>query len=260
MKRFISSFLLLGLAVGAFGADKNAPAAGQKTAAPQVEAVAQEKTPAGQPAAVAQEKSAAGQTAAPAPQKAAPKAAQADPLKAFAQWDKKLTTLNTAFEQTTSYDGVVFSRSHGKLFFQAQGQLLRLDTLNDEEKTEQTAVTDKKVLRILDASGKEITAMPWAEWVNGQPNKALFDFGHYTALLQAHQATVFESTPQRTVLKLLPKDKSAGYTLYLLLDGKDFFPQSIIIESDLMKTQADLKQTVKNKPLAKNLFKEVIKK
>ena len=260
MKRFISSFLLLGLAVGAFGADKNAPAAGQKTAVPQGTAVAQEKTPAGQTAAVAQEKSAAGQTAVPAPQKAAPKAAQTDPLKAFAQWDKKLTTLNTAFEQTTSYDGVVISRSHGKLFFQAQGQLLRLDTLNDEEKTEQTAVTDKKILRILDASGKEITAMPWAEWVNGQPNKALFDFGHYTALLQAHQATVFDSTPQRTVLKLLPKDKSAGYTLYLLLDGKDYFPQSIIIESDLMKTQADLKQTVKNKPLAKNLFKEVIKK
>lgn len=259
MKRFISSFLLLGLAVGAFGADKNAPAAGQKTAAPQGTAVAP-IAPAGQTAAVAQEKSAAGQTAAPAPQKAAPKAAQTDPLKAFTEWDKKLTTLNTAFEQTTSYDGVVISRSHGKLFFQAQGQLLRLDTLNDEEKTEQTAVTDKKVLRILDASGKEITAMPWAEWVNGQPNKALFDFGHYTALLQAHQATVFDSTPQRTVLKLLPKDKSAGYTLYLLLDGKDYFPQSIIIESDLMKTQADLKQTVKNKPLAKNLFKEVIKK
>lgn len=259
MKRFISSFLLLGLAVGAFGADKNAPAAGQKTAAPQGAAVAP-IAPAGQTAAVAQEKSAAGQTAAPAPKKAAPKAAQTDPLKAFTEWDKKLTTLNTAFEQTTSYDGVVISRSHGKLFFQAQGQLLRLDTLNDEEKTEQTAVTDKKVLRILDASGKEITAMPWAEWVNGQPNKALFDFGHYTALLQAHQATVFNSTPQRTVLKLLPKDKSAGYTLYLLLDGKDYFPQSIIIESDLMKTQADLKQTVKNKPLAKNLFKEVIKK
>ena len=253
MKRFISSFLLLGLAVGAFGTDKNAPAAGQKTAAPQGTAVAP-ITPAGQTAAVVQEKSAAGQTAAPAPQKAAPKAAQTDPLKAFAKWDKKLTTLNTAFEQTTSYDGVVISRSHGKLFFQAQGQLLRLDTLNDEEKTEQTAVTDKKVLRILDASGKEITAMPWAEWVNGQPNKALFDFGHYTALLQAHQATVFDSTPQRTVLKLLPKDKSAGYTLYLLLDGKDYFPQSIIIESDLMKTQADLKHTVKN------LFKEVIKK
>ncbi len=240
MKRFISSFLLLGLTVCAFGAE-SAPVSVKKIAA------------------LAQEKTAAGQTTAPAaPQQAAPQAAQTDPLKAFAAWDKKLTTLNTAFEQITSYDGVVISRSHGKLFFQAQGQLLRLDTLNDEEKTEQTAVTNKKILRILDASGKEITAMPWAEWVNGQPNKALFDFGHYTALLQAHEATVFESTPQRTVLKLLPKDKS--YTLYLLLDGKDFFPQSIIIESDLMKTQADLKQTVKNKPLAKNLFKEVVKK
>ena len=240
MKRFISSFLLLGLTVCAFGAE-SAPVSVKKIAA------------------LAQEKTVAGQTTAPAaPQQAAPQVAQTDPLKAFAAWDKKLTTLNTAFEQITSYDGVVISRSHGKLFFQAQGQLLRLDTLNDEEKTEQTAVTNKKILRILDASGKEITAMPWAEWVNGQPNKALFDFGHYTALLQAHQATVFESTPQRTVLKLLPKDKS--YTLYLLLDGKDFFPQSIIIESDLMKTQADLKQTVKNKPLAKNLFKEVVKK
>ena len=242
MKRFISSFLLLGLADSAFGAE-SAPVSDKKIAA------------------LAQEKTAAGQTtASAAPQQAAPQLAQTDPLKAFAAWDKKLATLNTAFEQITSYDGVVISRSHGKLFFQAQGQLLRLDTLNDEEKTEQTAVTDKKVLRILDASGKEITAMPWAEWVNGQPNKALFDFGHYTALLQAHEATVFDSTPQRTVLKLLPKDKSAGYTLYLLLDGKDYFPQSIIIESDLMKTQADLKQTVKNKPLAKNLFKEVIKK
>ena len=152
MKRFISSFLLLGLTVCAFGAE-SAPVSVKKIAA------------------LAQEKTVAGQTTAPAaPQQAAPQVAQTDPLKAFAAWDKKLTTLNTAFEQITSYDGVVISRSHGKLFFQAQGQLLRLDTLNDEEKTEQTAVTNKKILRILDASGKEITAMPWAEWVNGQPN------------------------------------------------------------------------------------------
>lgn len=186
-------------------------------------------------------------------------AAAKDPVQLLREWDAKLNTLETAFEQTSSYDGVVISRSHGKLYYKKAGNLLRLDTLDDDQKTDQSAVTDKKVLKVLDAKGKVITSGAWADWVNGQPNKALFDFGNYSALLDAHRATVFSSSPQRVILLLTPKDES-DYKLYLLLDPKEYFPQTIIIEADLMQTKADLKNTVKNKSVSQNLFKEVLAK
>lgn len=196
------------------------------------------------------------QAAAEAPKDAAPKK---DPIKELRAWDAQLNTLETSFEQTSSYDGVLISRSHGKLYYKKEGNLLRLDTLDDEGNTDQSAVTNKKTLKILDAKGELITSTNWADWVNGQPNKALFDFGNYSALLDAHQVSIFSSSPERIILQLTPK-KGGDYKLNLLLDPVQYFPRTIIIEADLMQTKADLKDTVKNKNISKNLFKEVINK
>lgn len=193
------------------------------------------------------------------PQAAAQQETVKDPVSLLRAWDKNLTSLETDFEQTSSYDGVVISRSHGKLYYKKAGNLLRLDTLDNDKKTDQSAVTDKKTLKVLDAKGQLITAGPWADWVNGQPNKALFDFGNYSALLDAHQVSVFSANKERTILLLTPK-KQAEYKLYLVLNPQDYFPTSIIIEADLMQTKADLKNTVKNKSVSQNLFKEVLKK
>lgn len=193
------------------------------------------------------------------PQAAAQQETVKDPVALLRAWDKNLTSLETDFEQTSSYDGVVISRSHGKLYYKKAGNLLRLDTLDNDKKTDQSAVTDKKTLKVLDAKGQLITAGPWADWVNGQPNKALFDFGNYSALLDAHQVSVFSANKERTILLLTPK-KQADYKLYLVLNPQDYFPTSIIIEADLMQTKADLKNTVKNKSVSQNLFKEVLKK
>ena len=193
------------------------------------------------------------------PQAAAQQETVKDPVALLRAWDKNLTSLETDFEQTSSYDGVVISRSHGKLYYKKAGNLLRLDTLDNDKKTDQSAVTDKKTLKVLDAKGQLITAGPWADWVNGQPNKALFDFGNYSALLDAHQVSVFSASKERTILLLTPKQQ-ADYKLYLILNPQDYFPTSIIIEADLMQTKADLKNTVKNKSVSQNLFKEVLKK
>lgn len=193
------------------------------------------------------------------PQAAAQQETVKDPVALLRAWDKNLTSLETNFEQTSSYDGVVISRSHGKLYYKKAGNLLRLDTLDNDKKTDQSAVTDKKTLKVLDAKGQLITAGPWADWVNGQPNKALFDFGNYSALLDAHQVSVFSASKERTILLLTPKQQ-ADYKLYLVLNPQDYFPTSIIIEADLMQTKADLKNTVKNKSVSQNLFKEVLKK
>ena len=193
------------------------------------------------------------------PQASAQQETVKDPVALLRAWDKNLTSLETDFEQTSSYDGVVISRSHGKLYYKKAGNLLRLDTLDNDKKTDQSAVTDKKTLKVLDAKGQLITAGPWADWVNGQPNKALFDFGNYSALLDAHQVSVFSASKERTILLLTPKQQ-ADYKLYLVLNPQDYFPTSIIIEADLMQTKADLKNTVKNKSVSQNLFKEVLKK
>ena len=165
-------------------------------------------------------------------------------------WDKKLKFLKTNFEQTTSYDGVTVSKSQGTLYYDKEKNLLRLDTLDSDGKTEQSAVTDKKQILILDGQGNEITTLSWQEWQQGQPNQALFDFGNYTALLARHNAKLQENN----VLLLTPKE-GEEYTLYLTLDKDDYFPRVIKIVSDLTVTEADLTNTQKNNTLPFDTFR-----
>lgn len=166
-------------------------------------------------------------------------------------WDKKLQFLKTHFEQTAQYDGVPVSKSQGVLYYDKDKNLLRLDTTDENGKIEQSAITDKKQILILDGQGHEITTLSWAEWQQGQPNQALFDFGNYTALLTRHNAVLKEPY----LLELTPKE-GEKYTLYLTLSKDDYFPQKIKIVSDLMETEAVLTQTQKNQPLAFDTFRQ----
>lgn len=166
-------------------------------------------------------------------------------------WDKKLKFLKTHFEQTAQYDGVPVSKSQGILYYDRDKNLLRLDTTDIDGKTEQSAITDKKQILILDGQGHEITTLSWDEWQQGQPNQALFDFGNYTALLARHNATLKEPY----LLELTPKE-GEKYTLYLTLSKEDYFPQKIKIVSDLMQTEAILSDIQKNAPLAFDTFRQ----
>ncbi len=186
-------------------------------------------------------------------QPAAPQLSAAALAEHLKQWDKKLNTLETDFEQTTSYDGVEISRSQGKLFYDKPQNRLRLDTLNPQGEMEQSAVTDKKDIVILDENNQHVTTLSWADWQQGQPNQALFDFGNYTALVERHNASVQSQNAQTAVLVLTPKE-GEEYTLYLTLSKKDHFPQTITIHSDLMVTRANLKNTHKNTPLPADVF------
>jgi len=165
-------------------------------------------------------------------------------------WDKKLKFLKTHFEQTTQYDGVPVSKSQGTLFYDKDKNLLRLDTLDPDGKTDQTAVTDKQKILILDGQGHEITTLSWSEWQQGQPNQALFDFGNYTALLARHNAVLKEPY----LLELTPKE-GEPYQLYITLSKEDYFPTNIKIVSDLMVTEAALSDTQKNGKLPFDTFR-----
>ncbi|MCQ2411002.1 MAG: outer membrane lipoprotein carrier protein LolA [Elusimicrobiaceae bacterium] len=167
----------------------------------------------------------------------------------FKQWDQKLRSLKTAFTQTTEYDGVLVSRSQGMLFYDKEHSLLRLDTLNEDEQVEQSAITNKQEIIILDESGKQVTTLSWTDWQQNQPNQALFDFGNYTALLNRHQ--VKQIKPNQ--LALTPKEGEM-YTLYVTLSQKDVFPTEIAIESDLLVTKAVLTKIQKNTPLDEAVF------
>ena len=169
------------------------------------------------------------------------------------QWDKKLATLQTAFAQTTAYDGVEVSRSAGKLFYDRAQNRLRLDTVSPEGDLEQTAVTDKKDIIILDEAGNPVTTLSWTDWQQGQPNQALFDFGNYTALVERHNAAVKSQTEKEAVLLLTPKE-GEEYQLLLTLTAPDYFPQTITIISELMTTEAVLKNIQKNQPLPGDVF------
>lgn len=165
-------------------------------------------------------------------------------------WDKKLKFLKTSFTQTTTYDGVPISSSKGLLYYDKDKNLLRLDTDDGDGKIDQSAVTDKQKILILDGQGHEITTLDWAEWQQGQPNQALFDFGNYTALLAKHHAVLREPY----LLELTPKEGTT-YTLYLTLSPEDYFPTNIKIISDLMTTEAVLSDIQKNNALPFNTFR-----
>lgn len=165
-------------------------------------------------------------------------------------WDQKLKFLKTHFEQTSEYDGVPISKSQGTLWYDKDKNLLRLDTLNTDNDVEQSAITDKKQILILDGQGHEVTTLSWQEWQQGQPNQALFDFGNYTALLARHNAVLKEPH----LLELTPKE-GEKYTLYLTLAKEDYFPTNIKIVADLMTTEAKLINTQKNIPLSFDIFR-----
>lgn len=194
-----------------------------------------------------------------APSAAQPAAPSVKEITAQLQtWDKKLAYLDAGFKQTTSYDGVLISASNGKLYYSQTPRLLRLDTLGADGEVAQSAVTDKKIIVMLDEKGQPVTTLNWKQWQEGQPNKALFDFGNYTALINRHDTVLFKQTPDAVILQLTPKT-GEDYRLFLTLDKQDYFPQVITIEADLMRTEAELIRPVKNKKLAASLFKGVTK-
>ncbi len=179
-----------------------------------------------------------------------------DYIACFTQWDQDLKTLQTHFVQTTEYDGLLISQSEGELSYKQAGSLLRLDNLDGKNIT-QTALTDKKKILILDEKGKEISSLSWEEWSAGQPNKALFDFGNYKALIAKHHSVVLEYKQDTVLLKLTPKTKKENYTLYVAVQESNCFPTEIRIVSDLMKTSAKLSDTRINMPLNEHLFKGI---
>lgn len=218
------------------------------------EPAAPQQAPAAAPQQAPQPSAQPEPTPAPAAAQPAPQPLSAQELaERLKQWDKQLNTLETDFFQTTSYDGVEVSRSRGKLFYDKPQNRLRLDTLGPHDFVEQSAITDKKDIAIFDENNRHVTTLSWADWQQGQPNQALFDFGNYTALVDRHTASVESQDGQTAVLVLTPKE-GEEYVLYLTLSQKDFFPQAITIRSDLMVTRADLQNTRKNTPLPANVF------
>lgn len=187
-----------------------------------------------------------------APSEKAPK----DYPACLAAWDNNLQTLQTRFSQISEYDGMLISQSQGRIFYQKNGPKLRLDTL-DGESVLQTAQTDKKKIYILDEKGKDISTVSWKDWLAGQLNQALFDFGNYTQLLKKHAVSVQSVTDKQAVLRLAAKNKEDSYTLYVTVGAEDCFPQEITLESDLMKTTASLSKTQRNHPLEKTIFQRL---
>ena len=63
-------------------------------------------------------------------------------------WDEKLSTLNTYFEQTTAYDGVLISRSEGFLYYDKNTSLFSLMYLlrSSSDSTPPTFKSSKKSL------------------------------------------------------------------------------------------------------------------
>ena len=175
-------------------------------------------------------------------------------LAKFTAWDKNLKSLKTDFEQTTSFEETEISSSQGRLY--KLGNNIRLDTLQ-KGKVTQSALTDKKIIKILDEKGKMITELGWQEWQSAQANKALFDFGNYKEVLKTHKVKEFGKTEGGYKLVLTPVAMPAGesYLLEFVLNAKDYFPMQISVSSGGTKTQTVLNDIRKNIKLDERIFK-----
>lgn len=172
----------------------------------------------------------------------------------LADWDKNLNTLRTHFDQETYFEDILISSSRGRLFYR-QPAGLRLEQQDEEGDTVQTLVTDKKTILVLDPKGKEISRGDWKSWVDGQPNKMLFDFGNYTELVKQHTITKVDKQQHSTVIFLEPKKKGKDpYILEVTVGNKDFFPRKIVLSSAEIKTAATLRGAIKNLTLDDALF------
>lgn len=172
----------------------------------------------------------------------------------FTAWDKNLKSLKTDYEQVTSFEGTEISSSQGRLY--KSGNNIRIETLQNGKIT-QSAVTDKKIITVYDDKGEIVTSLSWQDWQASQPNKALFDFGNYSAVLKEHKIKEFAQTKAGYKLVLTPADADGteSYLLEFLLDTKDCFPLSISLSNEGIKTQTVLKNTNKNVKLEERLFK-----
>ncbi len=190
----------------------------------------------------------------PAAAKAAVSDEQKTVLENFSAWDGKLKTLSLSFEQLTSFEGTEISASSGHLY--KKDNNIRLDTLQ-KGKVTQSAVTDKKIINILDEKGKLITQLSWQEWQAAQANKALFDFGNYKEVLKTHKVKEFGKTEGGYKLVLTPAAAPAGesYLLEFVLNAKDYFPMQIAVSNGGTKTQTVLNDIRKNIKLDERIFK-----
>lgn len=175
-------------------------------------------------------------------------------LAKFTAWDKNLKSIKTDFEQTTSFEGTEISSSNGRLY--KMGNNIRLDTLQNAKVT-QSAVTDKKIIKILDDKGELITTLSWQEWQAAQANKALFDFGNYAEVLKTHKVKEFSKTGEQYKIVLEPASapEKEKYLLEFILNAKDCFPAQISVSNQGIKTQTVLKNINKNVKLEERLFK-----
>ncbi|WP_424246150.1 outer membrane lipoprotein-sorting protein [Elusimicrobium posterum] len=187
--------------------------------------------------------------------------AKVDAAAKLQEWDTKLKNLKTDFLQSTYFEDVKLSSSKGRIYYkQAEGKkpvLLRLDQLDEEGNPSQIALTDKKDIKIYDANMQPVTSLKWSDWQSGQSNAALFDFGNYKNLINTHRTVEEVTMETSTKLVLAPKDLKEDqddYRLTIVVSNTDYFPLSIELNMDGMRTVAVLEATHKNLGLEKNTF------
>ena len=183
--------------------------------------------------------------------KSKPQIIQETVVKKFIEWDKQLNTLDTFYEQETSFEGTLISKTFGHLI--KLGQNIRLETL-EEGKITQYALTDKEIIHIFNDKGNMIMQMPWESWQKSQQNKTLFDFGNYEKILENHKIEKFEISENGYLLVLTPKEGEV-YTLSFLLNKHNFFPKEINLSNEGVTSKTTLQKTKINKNVSKEIFK-----
>lgn len=181
-----------------------------------------------------------------------PQTLQEKVLKNFIAWDNKLNTLDTLYTQETSFEGTLISKSFGHLFKSANN--LRLETLDDDNKLTQYALTDKKIIRVFDEKGNLVMETDWESWRDNQQNKSLFDFNNYANILKKHDVRAFETTKDNYVLTLAPKEGDE-YILTFLLNKENYFPTEINLENEGVKSKTTLQKIKINTAVSKEIFK-----
>ena len=173
-------------------------------------------------------------------------------LDGFIAWDKNLKTAVISFEQNTTFEEMPISFSTGRIY--KKNNMIRLDILDQKGKVVQSAVTDKKIINIIDEKGKPVTSLSWKEWQDSQANKALFDFGNYAALLKTHKIKEFAKTEDGYKIIFVPAEGEI-YDLEFILSLEDFFPKQISITSEGVRTTTALTDIQKNITLKDTIFK-----
>jgi len=158
-------------------------------------------------------------------------------LAQFERFDRELDSLTARFTQSLSADETGVSSSLEGSVSYLKPDRLRIEYLRPER---QTVVSDGKDIYIHRHANAQVIQSKLEDWKQSDPLVGnLMQFGSYAKMLRSYDVSL-DTGGASPSLRLLPKDRSAGFELRFELQAADLFPAKTELQVRNTRVRTDL--------------------